>query len=42
LFVHNDSAKALSYLIVKGGSREWFYILNLAPQASLKLYAMPQ
>jgi hypothetical protein len=42
LHIRNDSANTLSYLIVSGGSGEWFYILNLAPQASLKLNALPQ
>jgi hypothetical protein len=42
LLISNDSANTLSYLIVSGGSGEWFYILNLASQASLKLYALPQ
>jgi hypothetical protein len=42
LLIRNDSANTLSYLIVSGGSGEWFYILNLAPQASLKLNALPQ
>jgi hypothetical protein len=42
LFVRNDSASALSYLSVSGDAGEWFFILNLAPQASLKLYARPQ
>src|SRR5262245_46719779 len=42
LFVRNDSANTLSYLCVSGDSGEWFYILNLAPQASTKLYARPQ
>jgi hypothetical protein len=41
LLVRNDSANALSYLIVRGGWGEWFYILNLASHASLKLYALP-
>src|SRR5262245_2189112 len=42
LLIRNDSANTLSYLIVSGDSGEWFYILNLAPQASLKLNALPQ
>src|SRR5262245_17689663 len=42
LLIRNDSANTLSYLILSGGSGEWFYILNLAPQASLKLNALPQ
>ena len=42
LLIRNDSANTLSYFIVSGGSGEWFYILNLAPQASLKLNALPQ
>jgi hypothetical protein len=42
LLIRNDSASTLSYLIVSGGSGEWFYILNLAPQASLKLNALPE
>jgi hypothetical protein len=42
LLIRNDSANTLSYLTVSGGSGEWFYILNLAPQASLKLNALPQ
>jgi hypothetical protein len=42
LLIRNDSANTLSYLIVSGGSGEWFYILNLAPQASLKLNALSQ
>jgi hypothetical protein len=42
LFVRNDSASALSYFCVSGEDNEWFYILNLAPHASLKLYARPQ
>jgi hypothetical protein len=42
LLILNDSAKTLSYLIVSGALGEWFYILNLAPQASLKLNALPE
>jgi hypothetical protein len=42
LLIRNDSANTLSYLILSGGSGEWFYILNLAPQASLKLNALPE
>jgi hypothetical protein len=42
LHIRNDSADTLSYLIVSGGSGEWFYILNMRPQASLKLSALPQ
>jgi len=42
LFVRNDSASALSYLYVNGEANERFFILNLEPQASLKLYARPQ
>jgi hypothetical protein len=42
LFVRNDSARALSYLYVNGEANERFFILNLEPQASLKLYARPQ
>jgi len=42
LFVRNDSASALSYLIVSGEANERLFILNLEPQASLKLYARPQ
>src|SRR5262245_53954289 len=42
LLIRNDSANTLSYLIVSGDSGEWFYILNLAPQASLKLNALPE
>jgi hypothetical protein len=42
LFVRNDSARELSYLSVSGENNELFYILNLAPQASIKLYARPQ
>jgi hypothetical protein len=42
LLIRNDSPNTLSYLIVSGGSGEWFYILNLAPQASSKLNALPQ
>jgi hypothetical protein len=42
LFVRNDSARALSYLYVNGESNERFFILNMEPQASVKLYARPQ
>lgn len=42
LFVRNDSASALSYLYVNGEANERFFILNLEPQASVKLYARPQ
>jgi hypothetical protein len=41
LFVRNDSASALSYLYVNGEANERFFILNLEPQASVKLYARP-
>jgi hypothetical protein len=42
LLIRNDSANTLSYLIVSGGLGEWFYILNLVPQASLKLNTQPE
>jgi len=42
LFVRNDSASALSYLYVNGEANERFFILNLKPQSSVKLYARPQ
>jgi hypothetical protein len=42
LFVRNDSTKTISYLYVNGEANERFFILNLAPQASLKLHARPQ
>lgn len=42
LFVRNDSKSAVSYLYVNGEANERFFILNLEPQASLKLYARPK
>jgi hypothetical protein len=42
LLVRNDSTKAISYLYVSGEAKERFFILNLEPQASLKLHARPQ
>jgi len=42
LFVRNDSARELSYLIVSGDVGEWFYIMNLPPRTSMNLYALPQ
>jgi hypothetical protein len=42
LLVRNDSTKAISYLYVGGEAKERFFILNLEPQASLKLHARPQ
>jgi hypothetical protein len=42
LFVRNDSKSAISYLYVNGEANERFFILNLEPQAFMKLYARPQ
>jgi hypothetical protein len=42
LFVRNDSKSAISYLYVNGEANERFFILNLEPQATLKLYGRPQ
>lgn len=42
LLVNNGTTNSLSYLMVGGARREKFFILDLQPEFSVKLYAMPQ